>query len=90
MPQLKIIRNLKFVARSQEFSKFVARSDLATEPFDARSSLSRGRLRPENDAAKDMVDADDDASGAARRPRSAIGVDGLRSGRTPRRIRRLR
>ena len=39
VPQLKIIRNLKFVARSQEFSKFVARSDLATEPFDARSSL---------------------------------------------------
>ena len=39
VPQLKIIRNLKFVARSQEFSKFVARSDLATEPFVARSSL---------------------------------------------------
>ena len=39
VPQLKIIRNLIFVARSQEFSKFVARSDLATEPFVARSTF---------------------------------------------------
>ena len=44
VPQLKIIKNLKFVARSQEFSKFVARSDLATEPFVARSSLYRTYL----------------------------------------------
>ena len=51
-------------------------------------SSSSGQA-PENDAAKDMVDADDDASGAARRPIPAIGVNGLRSGRTPRRVRRL-
>ena len=51
-------------------------------------SSSSGQA-PENDAAKDMAVVDDNASSAVRRPRPAISVDGLRSGRTPHRIQHL-
>ena len=72
--QLKIIRNLIFVARSQEFSKMLQGLQVSVPAL-----YSSGRTTPETAAAaEDMVVADDDASSAVMRSQwTASDLDAL-------------